>query len=104
MAAVSSIIAGIAAAVGAIGTANQIDSSRRSANQQRDAANAAAQQAQKQADDAAKQADMENNKLNQKKPDQGMTGVPAGGSTMLTGAQGIDSSKLTLGKSTLLGG
>lgn len=94
----------IAAISAIIGTGAQMDAQRRAANTQQDAANAAAQQAQKQADDAAKQADMENNKLNQKKPDQGMTGVPAGGSTMLTGAQGIDSSKLTLGKSTLLGG
>ena len=92
------------AIIGAVSTGASMDAQRRSANQQQDAANAAAQQAQKQADDAAKQADMENNKLNQKKPNQGMTGVPAGGSTMLTGAQGIDSSKLTLGKSTLLGG
>ena len=92
------------AIIGAVGTGASIDAQRRAVNTQQDAANAAAQQAQKQADDAAKQADMETNKLNQKKPNQGMTGVPAGGSIMLTGAQGIDSSKLTLGKSTLLGG
>lgn len=93
----------IAAISAVVGAGAQMDASRRAANQQQDAANQAAQQAQQQAADAIKQADMENNKLNQKKPDQGMSGVPAGGSTMLTGAQGVDVSKLTLGKSTLLG-
>lgn len=89
----------IAAAVGAAGAASQYDASRRQKNQAKDAATAA----QKQADEASKQAEMQFNRSNQNKPAAVDTAGSGLGSTMLTGAQGVDPNSLTLSKSTLLG-
>ncbi len=78
--------------------------------QQQSQAKKAAKQAQANADKAATQADQEMNARNMKKPDtaamysanqqSAQSGI---GSTMLTGAGGVDPNSLVLGKQTLLG-
>lgn len=93
------------AASAVVGTAASIDGARRQKNQAEDAQEAAAAQAKqaaKQAEDEAKAADQAFNRTNQKKP-AAANALPGGGSTMLTGPQGVDPNALTLGKSTLLG-
>jgi hypothetical protein len=77
---------------------------------QADAAKKSMQQAQTNADRTAAQADQDFNRANQKKPDTSailsaaqQAGKGGQSGTMLTGAQGVDPSALTLGKSTLLG-
>lgn len=93
------------AASAVVGTAASIDGARRQKNQAKDAQEAAAAQAKqaaKQAEDEAKAADQAFNRTNQKKP-AAANALPGGGSTMLTGPQGVDPNALTLGKSTLLG-
>ena len=93
------------AASAVAGTAASIDGARRQKNQAKDAQEAAAAQAKqaaKQAEDEAKAADQAFNRTNQKKP-AAANALPGGGSTMLTGPQGVDPNALTLGKSTLLG-
>lgn len=80
-------------------TANKARQDQRSANR------AAAAEAKKQ----ASLADQANNRANAKAPDLGAmfagNGMPGGvSSTMLTGAKGVDSSQLLLGRNTLLGG
>ena len=92
----SAIIGGVGTAAGVIG---QMDSSRRAKNQAEDAGRQAEQQAQQ----AAQQADQQFNRANQRRPDAMPGPAGAGGSTMLTGPQGIDPGALPLGKSTLLG-
>ena len=92
----SAIIGGVGTAAGVMG---QMDSSRRAKNQAEDAGRQAEQQAQQ----AAQQADQQFNRANQRRPDAMPGPAGAGGSTMLTGPQGIDPGALPLGKSTLLG-
>ena len=92
----SVIMGGVGTAAGVIG---QMDSSRRAKNQAEDAGRQAEQQAQQ----AAQQADQQFNRANQRRPDAMPGPAGAGGSTMLTGPQGIDPGALPLGKSTLLG-
>ena len=99
----SAIIGGVGTAAGVIG---QMDSSRRAKNQAEDAGRQAEQQAQQaaqQAQQASQQADQQFNRANQRRPDAMPRPAGAGGSTMLTGPQGIDPGALPLGKSTLLG-
>ena len=99
----SAIIGGVGTAAGVIG---QMDSSRRAKNQAEDAGRQAEQQAQQaaqQAQQASQQADQQFNRANQRRPDAMPGPAGAGGSTMLTGPQGIDPGALPLGKSTLLG-
>lgn len=98
----------IAAAVaGGVGTAYQMYAGNKADQQAR----SAQRQAQANAESQAAQADQANNRANQKRPDvagalsAAMQAGKAGASgTMLTGASGVDTSSLTLGKSTLLGG
>ena len=99
----SAIIGGVGTAAGVIG---QMDSSRRAKNQAEDAGRQAEQQAQQaaqQAQQASQQADQQFYRANQRRPDAMPGPAGAGGSTMLTGPQGIDPGALPLGKSTLLG-
>jgi hypothetical protein len=79
-------------------------------SEQADAAKKSMQQAQANADRTAAQADQDFNRANQKKPDTSailsaaqQAGKGGQSGTMLTGAQGVDPSALTLGKNTLLG-
>lgn len=102
----SGVALGIAAAAAVVGTGYSIYNGERQASAQSDAQN----QAKKQAEDQAKQADQAMNKANQKSPDTSailsavqQSGKSGASGTMLTGPTGIDSSSLTLGKSTLLG-
>lgn len=95
----------MASVASAASVASTIDGARRAKNQAKDAQEAAAAQAKqaaKQAEDEAKAADQAFNRTNQKKP-AAANALPGGGSTMLTGPQGVDPNALTLGKSTLLG-
>ncbi len=97
---------GLTAAISAIaGTAYSVYSGERAADAQKKAQEEAKQNALKQ----EKAADEAFNAANRKKPDTmallasqqaGKTGVS---STLLTGPGGVNSSALTLGKSTLLG-
>ena len=96
----SAAIYGYAAAATVAATAYSTDQSRKAGNR-------SANLAEKQAKDQEQQF----NKLNGKMPDamammdqniQAGKNGPSG--TMLTGPQGIDPSKLTLGRNTLLGG
>ena len=99
----SAIIGGVGTAAGVVG---QMDASRRAKNQAEDASRQAEQQAQQaaqQAQQASQQADQQFNRANQRRPDAMPGPAGAGGSTMLTGPQGIDPGALPLGKSTLLG-
>ena len=96
----------VAAAVATVFVADQQKSAEENKNRQK----AAQAQALKNAQNTADQADQAFNAANKKKPNvQGiMDGIALsaqGGQsgTMLTGPMGIDSSKLSLGRSTLLG-
>jgi lysozyme family protein len=102
MTAASWIMAGIAAA----GTAASIYQG----DQQRSAANKARTQAQQAATQQADQAQQDENRANQKQPDANallsaaqQAGQQGASGTMLTGASGVDSSLLPLGRNTLLG-
>ena len=87
-----------------LGAGTSMDAQRKAKNQAEDASRQAEQQAQQAAQQASQQADQQFNRANQRRPDA-MPGpaANAGGSTMLTGPQGIDPGALPLGKSTLLG-
>lgn len=94
----------IAAAVASTAVAYQ------NGQEQKKSAESAQQQAQANADKQEKAADQATNRANQKKPDTGaildaatQAGKGGASGTMLTGAQGIDPSTLSLGKNTLLG-
>lgn len=93
----------ISAAAAVVGTAASIDGARRQKNQAEDAQKQAVEQANQQAQQASQQADQQFNRANQRRPDAMPGPAGAGGSTMLTGPQGIDPGALPLGKSTLLG-
>jgi hypothetical protein len=113
MAAISSVIAGIAAGIAAAGTSYAIVSGEqgkkaqeKAMQQQQRAQQAAAQQAESQA--VKSEAAMR--RAGQQTPDvagimaaaqEGAAGGPS--ATMLTGPQGIDPSQLSLGRNTLLG-
>ena len=91
---------GISAAVGLAGVVSSADAARSSSNSARDAAKA-----------TALATDEATNRANQKAPDSAaamaanvMAGKAGQSGTMLTGAQGVAQSQLTLGKTTLLGG
>lgn len=113
MAAVSTALT-IAAVAAAAGTAYSIYSGERAADAQQEAMRKQ-EEAQKQALDIQKKqaatAEQNINRANRKQPDvaaisqqsQAMAGQ-GGGSTMLTGPQGVNPNELSLGKSTLLGG
>jgi len=97
---------GIAVAVSAVG----VGVSAAQGAEQADAAKKSMEQSQANANKMAAQADQEFNKVNQKKPDTSailsaaqQSGKMGASGTMLTGPQGIDPAKLSLGKSTLLG-
>lgn len=81
-----------------------------SANKQANAQKSAANQASDNAAKAATQADQAYNAAHGKVPNvqgiqdnQATAALSGSGSTMLTGAGGVDPSSLTLGKNTLLG-
>ena len=93
----------ISAAAAVASTAASIDGARRQKNQAEDAQKQAVDQANQQAQQAQQQADQQFNRANQRRPDAMPGPAGAGGSTMLTGPQGIDPGALPLGKSTLLG-
>ena len=89
-----------------LGAGTSMDAQRKAKNQAEDASRQAEQQAQQaaqQAQQASQQADQQFNRANQRRPDAMPGPAGAGGSTMLTGPQGIDPGALPLGKSTLLG-
>lgn len=104
----------VAAGAAAAGTAYSIYSGERAADAQAEAMRKQ-EEAQKQALDIQKKqaatAEQNMNRANRKQPDaaaisqqsQAMAGQ-GGGSTMLTGPQGVNPNELALGKSTLLGG
>lgn len=104
----------VAAGAAAAGTAYSVYSGERAADAQQEAMRKQ-EQAQKEALDIqkrqAKAAEQNINRANRKQPDvaeisqqsQAMAGQ-GGGSTMLTGPQGVNPNELALGKSTLLGG
>lgn len=88
-----------------VGTAVSGYNANKARQDQRSANRTAAAEAKKQ----ASLADQANNRANAKAPDLGAmfagNGMPGGvSSTMLTGAKGVDSSQLLLGRNTLLGG
>lgn len=96
----------VLAATAVAGTAYSIYNGERTASAQSDAQN----QAKQSAKDQATNADIAMNRANQKSPDTSaiLSGIQQAGKsgqsgTMLTGPTGVDSSSLTLGKSTLLG-
>lgn len=96
-----------AVVVAAVGTGYSIYSGERAASQQA----AAQRQAKAQAAADTKAADEANNRVNQKDPNTNallsaakQAGKLGGASTLLTGPTGIDTSSLSLGRSTLLGG
>lgn len=86
-----------------LGAGTSMDAQRKAKNQAEDAGRQAEQQAQQAAQQASQQADQQFNRANQRRPDAMPGPAGAGGSTMLTGPQGIDPGALPLGKSTLLG-
>ena len=89
-----------------LGAGTSMDAQRKAKNQAEDASRQAEQQAQQaaqQAQQASQQADQQFNRANQRRPDAMPVPAGAGGSTMLTGPQGIDPGALPLGKSTMLG-
>jgi hypothetical protein len=105
--------AGTAAAVGtaALGVGGMAAMQIHQGEQARKAQNHANDAAKIAADKATTEADQAFNRANQKKPNVAgmaadtLAGASAGvGSTLLTGAQGVDPSGLMLGKKTLLGG
>lgn len=102
----SGVALGIAAAAAVVGTGYSIYNGEQQKSAQEDAQKQAKDTATKQ----AAQADQAMNKANQKTPDTSaimsqatQSGKAGASGTMLTGPTGIDSSSLTLGKSTLLG-
>ena len=104
---VATILAGAALAVAAAGTGYSIYEGERSATAQ----NRSQRQALAASRATAQSADEANNRANQKRPNANATLAAAQqaarggmGGTMLTGPQGVSSSELSLGKSTLLGG
>lgn len=89
------------------GSAAAVYTGQKQASAQKDATNQATANAAKTASDA----EQATNKANQKTPDSASllsanqdAGAMGQGSTMLTGANGVDPSLLQLGKTTLLGG
>ena len=105
MAAVSTMVA-IGAAAAAASTAYSIYSGEKNAKAQKSAQEQAMANAEKQ----AKAADEATNRANQKQPDTSailsaamQAGKGGQSGTMLTGPSGVQSSDLSLGKSTLLG-
>lgn len=86
-----------------LGAGTSMDAQRKAKNQAEDAGRQAEQQAQQAAQQASQQADQQFNRANQRRPDAMPGPARAGGSTMLTGPQGIDPGALPLGKSTMLG-
>ena len=104
---VETILAGAALIISAAGTGYSIHEGERSAAAQ----NRSQRQALADSRAAAQSADEANNRANQKRPNANATLAAAQqaarggmGGTMLTGPQGVSSSELSLGKSTLLGG
>lgn len=102
----SGVAMGIAAAAAVVGAGYSIYNGERTASAQSDAQN----QSKQAAKDQATSADIAMNRANQKAPDTSaiLSGIQQAGKfgqsgTMLTGPTGVDSSSLTLGKSTLLG-
>ena len=96
--------AALSTAVTVVGSAYSIDSARKQGNTANDQAKANALKVQQAADEA-------NNAANARSPDvaaaaarNAMAAQAGQSGTMLTGPSGIDPSKLTLGKQTLLGG
>lgn len=96
----------ISAAVGAVGTAHSIIAGSEQASQQKKAA----AQAQDNAAKTAEQSQEQINRQNAQSPDTNAINSAnqnaakgGGGSTMLTGSQGVDPGSLSLGKTTLLG-
>ncbi|MDO9597259.1 MAG: hypothetical protein Q7J47_06015 [Azoarcus sp.] len=95
----------VLAAAAVAGTAYSVYSGERASRAQDKAQKNAERSAQAQ----AKAAEQDFNRLNQKKPNlgaiiEGNAKEGAAGSTMLTGPAGVSSDKLTLGRSSLLGG
>lgn len=95
--------AAIGATAAAVGTVSAIDG----ANNARSAQRIARQNAEKTQQEAARA----NNRANAKTPDAGamlaanlLAGQAGQSGTLLTGPKGVDTSLLTLGKSSLLGG
>ena len=114
MSGATTVVMAAAAVAGAYVSYSNGQEQKKSAEsaQQQAQANADKQEkaAQANADKQEKAADQATNRANQKKPDtrailDAATQAGKGGvsGTMLTGAQGIDPSMLTLGKNTLLG-
>ena len=104
---VATILAGAALAVAAAGTGYSIYEGERAATAQ----NRSQRQALANSRAAAQSADEANNRVNQKRPNANAILAAAQqaakggmGGTLLTGPQGVSSSELSLGKSTLLGG
>ena len=104
---VATVLAGAALAIAATGTGYSIYEGKRTAEAQEKAQRMSMAEAQK----TARAADEETNRANQKRPNANAILAAAQqaakggmGSTMLTGPQGVSSSELSLGKSTLLGG
>lgn len=113
MAAVSTALT-IAAVAAAAGTAYSIYSGERAADAQREAMQKQ-ETAQREALDIqkkqAEKAEQNVNRATRRQPDVQAIGqqsqqmaTQGGGSTMLTGPQGVNPNELALGKSTLLGG
>lgn len=114
MAAISSIIAGVAAGVAAAGTAYSVVAGERGASMQRQAMRRQ-QQAQTQATAQARSQQRQSQEAmamaNRREPDiatalaSGMADQAGGpASTMLTGPGGVEPSSLMLGRQSLLGG
>ena len=113
MAAVSSIIAGVAAGIAAAGTGYAVYSGERASDAQKQAM-ADQKQAQTQAANAAEsqrqKSEMAMRAANRRQPDiagimQSAAETSSGpSSTMLTGPSGVSQQDLALGRSTLLGG
>ena len=90
----------ISVGVAAAATVHGVEQTRKAGSQAKDAAKA-----------TALQAERANNKANAKRPDSAaamraaiMAGKAGNSSTLLTGPQGIDTTQLTLGRMSLLGG
>ena len=108
------MVVSAAVALGAVSVGYQIYSGEKQKQQQKKQLQLQAQanrDAKQRAKEAADRADIEMNKANRKRADvsaltqkeeQAAMAGPAG--TLLTGVQGVDSSKLNLGGNTLLGG
>lgn len=104
---IETILAAAALAVAATGTGYSMYQGERAASEQEKAQRLSMAEAQK----TAKAADEATNRANRKRPNANAILAAAQqaarggmGSTMLTGPQGVSSSELSLGKSTLLGG